>query len=422
MCVQGELSGLTRHSSGHTYFSIKDDKAAIDGICWRGTPMPSQLKHGSMVVCHGKITTYGARSKYQMVIHKIDIAGQGALLEQIDALRKKLATEGLFDADRKKPIPRFPETIALITSPTGAVIQDMAIRFQDRMPCRLLLVPVNVQGPKTVPDIINALRTCYAHVPAIDLIIIARGGGSIEDLWHFNDETIVRAVAASPIPIISAIGHETDTTLIDYAADKRAPTPTAAAEMALPLVSTVHDTIVHHAGTLRKNARHYYDLAHARMLAAERSMTQWAVFFRPLEQKVDDMVACMTHRLGHQLTQSMHRMRLVEQRLHQTPYRDLTPMHHRVIHVYDTLCRHVKNYVHTAQSTADHLARLLEPLSYKKTLKRGFALVTTNGRPCTTVKQALQHKTLDVQLADGTVRTQPLDHQHDVDFFQNKLI
>src|SRR5882724_13585417 len=239
--VRGEVSKPNYHGSGHLYFSLKDEDAVIDAVCWRGTVGRLRLKieHGMEVIATGRVSSYPGSSKYQIVIDSVELAGEGALLKMLEDRRKRLAAEGLFDADRKKPLPYLPEVIGVITSPTGAVIRDILHRLADRFPCRVILWPVAVQGDNAAAQVVTAIRGFNAlpeggRVPRPDLLIVARGGGSLEDLMPFNDEEVVRAAAASAIPLISAVGHETDTTLIDFAADRRAPTPTAAAEMAVP--------------------------------------------------------------------------------------------------------------------------------------------------------------------------------------------
>jgi len=239
--VRGEISKVTVAKSGHLYTSLKDDSAVLDAICWKGTVSRLGLKpeEGMEVVCTGRLTTYPGRSNYQMIIETMELAGQGALLKMLEDRRKKLAAEGLFDAARKKPIPFLPGTIGVITSPTGAVIRDIMHRLNDRFPRRVLLWPVMVQGQGAAAAVAAAIAG-FNSIPEgspdrPDVLIVARGGGSLEDLMPFNDEAVVRAAAASRIPLISAVGHETDTTLIDYAADLRAPTPTAAAEKAVPV-------------------------------------------------------------------------------------------------------------------------------------------------------------------------------------------
>src|SRR5205814_2674621 len=240
--VRGEISGYKRHSSGHCYFALKDAEAVLDAVCWRQTAirLPIRPEDGMEVVCTGRLTTYPGRSKYQLVVDSIALAGIGALLRILEERRQRLAAEGLFAAERKKKLPFLPEVIGIVTSPTGAVIRDILHRLADRFPRRVLLWPVAVQGEGAAAQIAAAIHgfnrlAAGGPVSRPDLLIIARGGGSLEDLMPFNEEIVVRAAAASAIPLISAVGHETDTTLLDHASDRRAPTPTAAAEMAVPV-------------------------------------------------------------------------------------------------------------------------------------------------------------------------------------------
>uniref|UniRef100_UPI0025BA1711 exodeoxyribonuclease VII large subunit n=1 Tax=unclassified Brevundimonas TaxID=2622653 RepID=UPI0025BA1711 len=242
--IRGEISKVTRHSSGHVYLTLKDDKAAIDGVIWKGVvrTLGAQPETGLEVIVTGKITSYPARSSYQIVIESMEPAGAGALLAQLERIKARLREEGLFEPSRKKPLPAFPATIGVITSPTGAVIRDILHRISDRWPCRVIVWPVIVQGDAAAKQVANAIRgfdamTPDGPIPRPDLLIVARGGGSVEDLWGFNDEQLARTVADATIPIISAVGHETDTTLIDFVSDRRAPTPTGAAEIATPVLA-----------------------------------------------------------------------------------------------------------------------------------------------------------------------------------------
>jgi exodeoxyribonuclease VII large subunit len=236
--LKAEVSALKIHTSGHIYFSLKDSEAVIDAVCWKGIAQKQKIKleNGMEIRCTGQVTTYPMRSKYQFVVEQFELAGAGELLKILEERKKKLAAEGLFDLSRKKTIPSLPKLIGIITSPTGAVIKDMLHRIEQRFPREVLLWPVLVQGTEASSQIIQAIEGMNSLPPdqRPDVLIVARGGGSFEDLMPFNEENIVRAVAGSNIPIISAIGHETDSTLVDYAADLRAPTPTAAAEYAVP--------------------------------------------------------------------------------------------------------------------------------------------------------------------------------------------
>jgi exodeoxyribonuclease VII large subunit len=240
--VRGEVSGVKRHGSGHWYFALKDSEALLEAVCWRMTALRLSVKpeDGLEVVCTGRLTTFPGRSKYQLVVDAIELAGIGALLRLLEERRRRLAAEGLFAAERKRKLPFLPVVIGVVTSPTGAVIRDILHRLADRFPRHVLLWPVAVQGEGAAAQVAAAIAGFNrlppnGPVPRPDLIIVARGGGSLEDLMAFNEEIVVRAAAASTIPLISAVGHETDTTLIDHASDRRAPTPTAAAEMAVPV-------------------------------------------------------------------------------------------------------------------------------------------------------------------------------------------
>ncbi len=240
--VRGAISGFKRVGSGHCYFALKDADAVLDAVCWRTTAIRLSLRpeDGMEVIATGRLTTYPGRSKYQLIVDSIELAGVGALLKLLEERRKRLAAEGLFAAERKRKLPYLPEVIGVVTSPTGAVIRDILHRLADRFPRRVVVWPVSVQGENAAAQVAAAIEGFNrlqpgGAVPRPDLIIVARGGGSLEDLMAFNEEIVVRAAAASTIPLISAVGHETDTTLIDHASDRRAPTPTAAAEMAVPV-------------------------------------------------------------------------------------------------------------------------------------------------------------------------------------------
>ncbi len=240
--VRGEVGRVSRPASGHLYLDLKDDKSVLAAVIWKGSVrgLAARPEEGMEVIATGRLTTFPGSSKYQMIIEEIAPAGVGALMAMLEKRRQAFLAEGLFDIDRKRPIPFLPEVIGVVTSPSGAVIRDILHRLRERFPRRVLVWPVTVQGEKCAPEVAAAIRgfnalTPGGPVPRPDLLIVARGGGSLEDLWGFNEEIVVRAAAASGIPLISAVGHETDTTLLDFVADRRAPTPTAAAEMAVPV-------------------------------------------------------------------------------------------------------------------------------------------------------------------------------------------
>jgi exodeoxyribonuclease VII large subunit len=293
--LRGEISGYKRAASGHAYLCLKDADAVIDAVMWRGQAamLPFAPQDGIEVVATGKLTTYPGRSKYQIVIERMELAGEGALMALFEKLKAQLAGEGLFDPARKQRLPFAPRTIGVVTSPTGAVIRDILHRLADRFPSHVLVWPVKVQGQGAAQEIAAAVRGFDAMptdgpVRRPDLVIVARGGGSIEDLWAFNEEVAVRAVAGCSIPIISAVGHETDTSLCDYAADMRAPTPTAAAEMAVP----VRADLAHHVTTLalrtERCARRYHERGAEKLAALVRVMPRRDQLLGPQRQRADD--------------------------------------------------------------------------------------------------------------------------------------
>ena len=307
--LRGEISGYKRVASGHAYLSLKDDSAVIDGVIWKGqvSLIPFQPQDGIEVIATGKVTTYPGRSKYQIVIERMELAGEGALMALLEKLKASLAAEGLFDNRRKQVLPFLPRVIGVITSPTGAVIRDILHRLEDRCPTHVLVWPVKVQGEGAAAEVAAALRGFDAiqpggPVPRPDLIIIARGGGSIEDLWAFNEEIVVRAIAACPIPIISAVGHETDTTLADFAADLRAPTPSAAAEMAVPVLADLRLTLAAMGQRTERCARRYHERARERLEALVRVIPKRDALLGPQRQRADDLGARLDRGLERRVT------------------------------------------------------------------------------------------------------------------------
>lgn len=294
--LRGEISKVNHHASGHVYLTLKDDKAAIDGVVWKGSVrgLGVRPETGLEVIVTGKITSYPARSSYQIVIETMEAAGAGALLAQLERLKARLAGEGLFEPSRKRPIPTFPAVVGVITSPTGAVIRDILHRIAERWPCRVIVWPCVVQGDAAAGQVAAAVRgfdamTPDGPIPRPDVVIVARGGGSVEDLWAFNDEALARTVAAASIPIISAVGHETDTTLIDFVSDRRAPTPTGAAEIATPVLADLQYVV---ADFERRLAR-----AGGRILEDRRTRLRAAA--RGLPARPEDLLALPQQRLDH---------------------------------------------------------------------------------------------------------------------------
>ncbi|HET9429319.1 MAG TPA: exodeoxyribonuclease VII large subunit [Allosphingosinicella sp.] len=289
--VRGEISGFKRVGSGHCYFTLKDESACIDAVIWRGNAasLRFQPEDGIEVVATGRLTTYPARSRYQIVVERLELAGQGALMALLDKRRRALAAEGLFDDARKRRLPFAPRSIGVVTSPTGAVIRDILHRLEDRFPCHVRLWPVPVQGEGAAAQIAAAIDGFNRLAEPPDLLIVARGGGSIEDLWAFNEEEVVRAVAASAIPVISAVGHETDTSLCDFAADVRAPTPTAAAEIAVPVRSELLGQVRDLGRRSETCARRYLERANEQFQACLRHWPQREALLAPQQQLLDEL-------------------------------------------------------------------------------------------------------------------------------------
>ena len=293
--IRGEISGFKRAASGHLYFAMKDDGALMDGVCWRGTAarLGMQPQDGMEVIATGRITTYPGRSKYQLVVETMELAGEGALLKLLEDRKRALSAEGLFDESRKQLLPYLPDVIGVVTSPTGAVIRDILHRLNDRFPRHVLVWPVLVQGDGAADQIASAIRGFNAmeeggNVPRPDLLIVARGGGSLEDLWAFNEEAVVRAAAESFIPLISAVGHETDWTLIDLASDQRAPTPTAAAEMAVPVRYDVMAQVADCEGRMIRAVRRHTEAARREVEGLSRGLPNLRRVIEDASQRLDD--------------------------------------------------------------------------------------------------------------------------------------
>src|SRR5438445_2578068 len=315
--VRGEISGFKRHASGHCYFTLKDENACIDAVIWRGSAgaLAFRPEDGAEVIATGKLTTYAGGSKYQIVVERMELAGEGALLALLERRRKALAAEGLFAPERKRRLPFLPQVVGVVTSPTGAVIRDILHRLEDRCPTRVIVWPVPVQGEGAAAKIAQAIRAFPLIEPRPDLLIVARGGGSIEDLWPVNEEEVVRAAAESPIPLISAVGHETDTTLIDHAADLRAPTPTAAAEIAVPVRSELFaqlSELGHRAqqclARRAERSRERFDLTVSRWPEPQ-------AIFGPMVQRVDELGERLPRSLAARAGHARADMNLVAGRL-----------------------------------------------------------------------------------------------------------
>ena len=330
--VRGEISGYRGpHSSGHAYFSLKDDRAKIDAVVWRTAMIRLKFRpeEGMEVIATGKLTTYPGKSSYQIVIENLEPAGAGALMALLEERKRKLAAEGLFEQGRKRRLPHMPMVIGVVTSPTGAVIRDIIHRIKDRFPLTIIVWPVRVQGETCGAEVTAAVAGFNAlpvggPVRRPDVLIVARGGGSLEDLWGFNDEALARAVAASVIPVISAVGHETDWTLIDYVADRRAPTPTGAAEMAVPVKAELEATLAGLAARLRACTTRNFDRKRTALRAAARALPSPDQLLALPRRRFDEA----TSRLGRALD-GEHRTQAGAVRRHAADAGDAVAAHRR---------------------------------------------------------------------------------------------
>jgi len=410
--IKGEVGRVSRPRSGHIYLDLKDDRAVINGIIWKGVAsrLATQPEEGLEVVATGRLTTFPGQSKYQIVIEDIKPAGVGALMAMLEKRKAQLQAEGLFDPSRKQTIPYLPEIIGVVTSPSGAVIRDILHRLRDRFPRKVLIWPVAVQGEKCAPEVAAAIRgfnalTPGGALPRPDLLIVARGGGSIEDLWGFNEEVVARAAFESDIPLISAVGHETDTTLIDYVSDHRAPTPTAAAELAVPvrmeLLSWLDQqdarlTQALTSGVTRRGER-LRDLSRA--LPKAESLTQ------AQRQQVDHLDERLPNALKaglqtRQIYLSRHAGRLQVEAIRQR----VTSEHRSLAGLADRIN---PAYARRLKQLSDRLAALdrqRQAMGYIETLKRGYAVVHGDDGLVTDKVSAERAKTLEIEFHDGKVK------------------
>lgn len=403
--VRGEISGLKRHTSGHVYYTLKDDNAVLDAVSWRGTYSnnPIQLEDGLEIIAYGRLTTYPQRSKYQFIVESYEATGQGALLKLLEERKQKLSNEGLFDQARKKPIPQFPRIIGVVTSPTGAVIRDILHRIQDRFPCQVIVWPVLVQGPGACEQIAAAIQGFQNLSPRPDTLIIARGGGSLEDLWAFNEEVVVRAAANSAIPLISAVGHETDTTLIDYAADLRAPTPTGAAELAVPVLSDLWRYLTDRIKRLTDTAYAYLDNQRLHLRVLERSIPNPSRLIDDMRLRLDDWQDRLVRALLANHRQTQDRLQHLSIRL-RAPKELLLNLDQQKATQQRLLFLHVTRLLEDRTTQFKEMSSRLEQASFHKILARGFALVTgEDNYPITTVKKFPATTPVNLTLADGTL-------------------
>jgi exodeoxyribonuclease VII large subunit len=428
--VRGEVGRVSRPSSGHLYLDLKDDRSVLAAIIWKGqaSKLATRPEEGMEVVATGRLTTFPGQSKYQMIIEDVAPAGVGALMAMLEKRKEKLAAEGLFDAGRKRPLPYLPDVIGVITSPSGAVIRDILHRLRDRFPRRVIVWPVAVQGANCAPEVARAIAGFNAIVPGgpiprPDLLIVARGGGSIEDLWGFNEEIVARAAAASTIPLISAVGHETDTTLIDFVADQRAPTPTAAAEMAVPVRLDLIAHVESQGARLTRALTQGLGLRQQRLRDLARAVPKGEMLLQQSRQRLDQMAERLT--LGLKSVTTGRRLRLADlalrpgmlRRMVTDDARRLTTLSARLLPGLERVAtaRH-QEFSRTAalfgpallseriarkREMLAQLDRLRETLGYEQTLRRGYAVIRGDGKVVTTTAAAAAAQLLEIQFADG---------------------
>ena len=410
--VRGEVGRVFKARSGHVYFDLKDDKSVLQCMTWKGQLSGLSVipEEGMEVVAEGKMTASGLQSKFGLNAQKVVIAGQGALMAMLEKRKKQLAAEGLFAPERKKPLPYLPEIIGVITSPQGAVIRDILHRLRERFPRKVLIWPVAVQGANCAPEVANAIRgfnalTPGGALPRPDLLIVARGGGSIEDLWGFNEEIVARAAAASAIPLISAVGHETDTTLIDYVADKRAPTPTAAAELAVPVRIDISATLDSQGARLSRaltqgvtrRAQRLGDVSRLlprpealladpsqRLDRAEEGLSRALIRFT--ERKSSDLA-----RLSGGLRPAVLSTRIAQER-------------RQIDQLVPRLTGGVTRQLQRLSDRVEGLERLRQSVGYESTLKRGYAVVRAGDEVVTDAKVAKGKAALEIEFRDGRVK------------------
>ena len=411
--LRGEISGFRgRHASGHCYFALKDDRAKIEAVIWKMTYARLKVKpeEGMEVIVQGRVTSYPGSSKYQIVIESLEPAGLGALMALLEERKRRFTAEGLFAEERKRPRPFLPGIVGIVTSPTGAVIRDMLHGFNERFPTRVIVWPVRVQGDTCAAEVAAAIAGFNAlaiggPIARPDVLIVARGGGSLEDLWGFNEEIVVRAVAASAIPVISAVGHETDWTLIDLVADARAPTPTKAAEWAVPKFTELADATQKSGLRLTTAARRMLEHSRAHLRAASRGLPRLQDVLAMPRQRFD---AC-EKRLGRAL--------LANTRAHHTQFARISarlnasPIRHRILVCGERVGTHhgraaqaLRNGIMARRRQLDGYDKLLASLSYQSVLQRGFALVRdAEGRAVRSASAVASGDRLEVELHDGRI-------------------
>jgi exodeoxyribonuclease VII large subunit len=406
--VRGEISGLKVAPSGHVYFDLKDQEAVLASVCWKGQAgkLGLKLENGMEIICTGRLTTYMMRSNYQLVVERAALAGMGALLKMLEERKKRLEAEGLFDPARKQLLPYLPEVIGVVTSPTGAVIRDILHRLQDRFPRRVLVWPVLVQGEGAAQQITAAIEGFnnlpeQGPVPRPDLLIVARGGGSVEDLMPFNDEAVVRAAAASNIPLISAVGHETDTTLIDFASDVRAPTPTAAAEMAVPVREDLLEQIIDDGRRLWDTMRRMLQDRFEHLGLLSRALGDPLRAIEPLLQRLDEKTERLALAWQSNFERRMARVMEAAGKLRHP--RDILQLaKQRLDYLDHKIQSGWREGFLRKQNRLETLGTVLGHLSPKAVLGRGYALVqNAAGQVVTSRAQLKKNDKISIEFFDG---------------------
>ncbi len=397
--IKGEIFGAKRADSGHYYLSLKDENAVISAVCWRGVAATLKVKpeDGLEVIATGKITTFAGKSSYQLVIEQMEVSGTGALLKLLEERKKQFAAEGLFDAAHKQKIPYLPKTIGVVTSASGAVIRDIIHRVRDRFPSHILLWPTPVQGEGAADKIAAAIKgfnqlPLNGPITRPDVLIVARGGGSLEDLWPFNEEVVIRAVYNSSIPIISAVGHETDTMLIDYVSDVRAPTPTGAAEFAVPVKAEL-EAGLSTTQTRMLNAIHrYFSNYQTKVEGLSRGIPNLSQILQEYTQRFDDRI----------------------ERLHLS-FKNLVAAKQTLIEHNNLRPYLIQNILEKNQENLKNLSLRLESVSVDSVLRRGFAWVKDNNQKTVySVTDAQKSHALEIRFADGSIKTRPVVKKNDL--------
>lgn len=406
--IRGEISGFKKATSGHLYFSLKDESALLTAVCFRNMArlVDFEPENGLEVVASGVITIYEGRSNYQIVVEKLEVAGHGAIMAMLEKRKQRLKDEGLFDADRKKEIPYLPKTIAVVTSPSGAVIQDIIHRIQDRFPLNIMLYPVSVQGQSSADEIVQAIEDINEievgdKIIRPDLIIVARGGGSFEDLLPFSEERVVRAVANSNIPIVSAVGHETDTTLIDYASDLRAPTPTAAAEMITPVLSDLKYSVNEFGGRLSFAVKKQIEnKSYALNINGKRLLSPKQVLER-LEYKLETLGNKIRHNLLNTINARSHRLFALLLKI-KKPAELIFRKESELAALGNSMQRIVVGRMETNFASLNLNSKLLDSYHYKGILQRGYAIVRDDkGKVLIGVSEMKDEQRIGIEMRDG---------------------